>query len=115
MLMKNRKDLKKGQSYYYCDYHNPKLEHQTDGVGVYECVWDDWAEERRKAYGFADRHEYAFKTVKILAWGGRNPDLDRASYMESGWMSNRNFYTTVAEATNEAIRATFADYNPFIK
>lgn len=118
MRITKESQLKKGAYYYYADYHNPNLEHQTECVGVYRVQYNDWREEREKEYGLAEKDERALKIDRIEFIVGRNPDSIRsASYYKLEWLygNQKKFYDTIIEAEQDAIQMTFEYWRPFSK
>lgn len=116
MKITSRNQLKLGETYYYADYRNPKLEHQEDCVYVMKCIYDNYAKEREAKYGFAKKKELLIKEIDIVAWAGRNESRYR-SYMEVSWVEgdHRKFYTTANEAYRDAIKYAFSYYEQFKK
>lgn len=103
-----------GNTYYYADTNSPNLEHQSDGVAIYSCVWKDIATEYKKNYGFGKKKMLVLSTIKMELFAGRVPNTNQINtYMEIGWIQNKKFFTTLEETYPDLIQQTFEYYTPF--
>jgi len=114
MLITKESQLELGKTYYYVEVNSPKLKHQSDGISIYSCEWNDTAKEYEKKYGFSKEKMLVFKTKKIELFVGRIPNNHTINtYMEAGWIRNKKFFTTIEETYSEAIKQTFKYYIPY--
>lgn len=108
MKITNKKQLIIGNSYYFTENLIQNLEHQPDGILVCEGKYDNWYEEQKVKYGFAN-NEYKIKVIEILTFVGKNTKKsDEPYYYTINWIGQKNFYTTLIEAQREGIIIAFA-------
>lgn len=114
MKITSESQLKIGKTYYYAMINSPKLEHQSDGVSIYSCVWKDIAKEYKEKYGFSEKKKLAFATTKVELFVGRIPDnYALNTYMEAGWIRNKEFFTNIEETYSGIIAEVFEYYTPY--